>query len=134
MTETTEPAFEPGETLEDEQGRGWVITDTSIEYSIEIVETGADGDETVTDVVLYPEGTLLDKIDRDELARPVEDEVPPPDPDDSDTDEDVEQAEEQQSDNDDTQEAYDCPECGESFESEQGLYGHQASHTASQAS
>jgi hypothetical protein len=61
--------FTVGDVLTTEDGtKVWEITDVNTTYSLEIRPAGEDDDSDRYQTASYPEVTLLDKIDRGQLA------------------------------------------------------------------
>ena len=104
MTELAE-----GDTLTTEDGtKVWTLTDRRVEFDVRIEPAGEDEDSDRRTEATYPLVTLLDKIERGQLA--VVGGV---------------------GENEEGSKEVKCTECDETFKSEQGMKSHRSQvHTA----
>lgn len=95
--------IDEGTAFTDDTGQTWTVTGISREYTLDIGSVSDDGETESTRTVYYPEDTLVGKVDRGDLQLQVDDPEPEPEP----------------------ERAFECEECGQTFETERGLLTHQ---------
>lgn len=93
----------PNVLYDPDDGTEWHLSDPVVDLEVRMTHPDTDGDTTDATVSSYPLDALLSKLEHGDLS------FDPPEPDDA----------------DDGEDQHVCEECGEPFDSQQGLAGHQ---------
>lgn len=97
----------PSTLYDPTNGTEWHLSDPSVDVQVKMTHPDTDGDETDATAASYPLSVLQSKVDRGDLQLPG----------------DVE------TDDDPPERAFECDECGKTFDTGEALNGHKAVHS-----